>query len=125
VRLVGGFLGFEIGSQDVDVALLHIEVGGAHSKRFPGLQSVKRQASDCGDELLAAVGLIEAVHPTFADRLANELQGAATTLVGGQPIERLSWFSVLSTHGPTPSGPGVAYNTPPGVRNVQSIDPAS
>ncbi len=83
MRLVGGFLGFEIGSQDVDAALLLIEVGGAHSKRFPGLQLVERQATDCGDELLAAVGLIEAVQPN--------LRGSPCERAAGRRDDPVRW----------------------------------
>ncbi len=97
---VGGNLGLETGSQHVEVALLHVEVAPADSERLPVLHPTERQASESGGELLAAVGLIEAVHPTLADRLANELQGTATTLVGSEPIERLSRSSVLSTPRP-------------------------
>ncbi len=51
--------------------------------RFPGLQLVERQATDCGDELLAAVGLIEAVHPN--------LRGSPCERAAGRRDDPVRW----------------------------------
>ena len=90
--------GFELDSQELDVAIEHPEIGGAHPDGFSRSESFERQATESGDELLAAIALIEVVHPTLADRLANELQGTASTSVGGQPVKRLSRSPVFSAH---------------------------
>jgi len=100
---VGGNLGFDLGAQDIDVVLIHPEIGVEYPDCFPSVEPVERQAMDCGDELAAAVAVLGAVYPTLSDRSADECQGTAATLIGAQPVKRFS-PAVLLAHGPTPSG---------------------
>ena len=88
VRPVSGFLGFQSGSHELDVVLIHREVRAEHADNLAARQAVDRQVNESGVELAAAVDVLGTIEPTLADRSTNECQSAAAALADGDPIKR-------------------------------------